>query len=1695
MKAMLMILLAFCLFSKITSSIYTFTHHELHSNAEMPKIASLDNGNVFVITSDPNRNNQKSKIAKINKNNKVIYKDVEIDVGITEASEIVESRNPDNGIEYVLYHHNKQGVSGSQSYENITSFSDQGRRLEHKIIQNKIYKKVSVVSLKNGKIISAGANPLSTDKADITIDINIYDPVVDRLGTGCSFKANTEYISCYEQRDNEVYCVNTHDELLYSSIEIRKLIISGDEVRCDSEQKIKTFFTSFNFLKAIRYNDEEALILFQTGISADKTGLNINGKDLFLYQIKTAGGIDIIRYDYLWNECTYNENPEYDNADIAVFQEKLIYATCEYTNNGEKIFKGIAIYKDTKEVERFDFNGHSKYMNHPVFAKFNKNLALFYTDRDEILNPKVNYFLINYPCCEDYKEGNEVLLPRYLSKDIKLSDIISFTNSYPPSSQDDKINARIVKAENISVIYDGEEIGFNKDFDPDQVVTIKAGFREGKYDIEYTPTRVDKIEGLVKGRTCKISFNSPKCLYQCHSCSEEGTKEEHKCLGCRQPNYYRVNVTDAQKVDEYGQWHNCEKCDDACYSCYGGLIVNKTTNCHENKCNFTYNYFPFEEDRTLCISRETQDYWEENTIKNGIWLDKVDENDKETWIWRRCHERCRKCDEKGNDENNKCTFCLAPKYYFWCNQSLDNGGIPGNCHDNCYHNGYYLKKDEGREKCCACINNCKYCENDSTCDKCFNPFFVSIDKKSCDEDCGYCEAKEVEQDKNDTQTPYKLCINCKTYYPKYGKEWNTLNQTCVQGLEHNDTFNIPRMHHIIDDKCNLLIGCKDGCKRCDPWYSNKCLECNKTHYREDFFGSDLPTTYHCYNKTTCQGLTGYDLDEDEDPEQSKVGGVPVIEGDNNEKICLNCKLRNGTYRQVEHNFTCGPKVERTFIDIPKYNKLSECYYRCKECENWGNAVLMNCTKCRDGNHYEMVFKLAKYKYGNCYRKQHKCGIYPYYHDYDLAHALDIDEDDCGEDCDVCLYNFTCPEKLPYFVYETHECVEYCPITSILNDACNISSPIAAIIVLSNPFGLRNPYDYLNTTITIKQIISSGLFQYFAKAYNLDVNALEKDINNYIGNGKVYNLQESQIIVGNNVTLELSTIKLELEKLKKILSGEEDEPTDDTSPTSTDTGKNKTSALDLSECEAILKKKYSLPEEEELMIIKGDILQQLTEDYWGNQVEYQIFSTSLGAFLSLKDCEEEGTTVTVANPFDPTNILSQFQSKTTSTVQNGYNPFDPNSPFYTDICSPFTNENGNDVLLGDRRKDYYIDDAKYCESGCQFQSYNLASNYYTCTCGTKASPGSKSEYTGNVETYELPEGFKDYVTRKSNIEVFKCASQVFSAKGQKKNFGSYILLFAIASLLGVITYHFIKEKDGNEILLNKLTHLPANPPKPKGTKEDNKSQKKNKTENNENNNVKAQANYNKSATTRRDLKNNKPPINEKIKVVEDLKLKDEQLNYASFDLAKKKDKRTPLAIYWSLLKQKQLFIFTFFTRDDYILRTSKIVLFILFISFYLAFTALFFNDSIMRAIYIYKGNTDAAVHVPNIILSSLCCLIMSFIVRFISLNERDINNIVQIRREDERKELIKSVKEKAKIKLYILYGLSLALTILCWYYVSAFCAVFKNSQGHYFINTLVAFIVCNLWPCVTTIIPAFLRKKALVDNSKCLYTTSNIISYI
>ena len=82
--------------------------------------------------------------------------------------------------------------------------------------------------------------------------------------------------------------------------------------------------------------------------------------------------------------------------------------------------------------------------------------------------------------------------------------------------------------------------------------------------------------------------------------------------------------------------------------------------------------------------------------------------------------------------------------------------------------------------------------------------------------------------------------------------------------------------------------------------------------------------------------------------------------------------------------------------------------------------------------------------------------------------------------------------------------------------------------------------------------------------------------------------------------------------------------------------------------------------------------------------------------------------------------------------------------------------------------------------------------------------------------------------------------------------------------------------------------------------------------------------------------------------------------------------------------KQLLIFTFYTYNDGNLRVIKIGLFILFISLSFTFSSLFFNEEIIKNNYINKLNIKEGINLSNIILSSLCCLITNFILKFIFL---------------------------------------------------------------------------------------------------------------
>ena len=82
------------------------------------------------------------------------------------------------------------------------------------------------------------------------------------------------------------------------------------------------------------------------------------------------------------------------------------------------------------------------------------------------------------------------------------------------------------------------------------------------------------------------------------------------------------------------------------------------------------------------------------------------------------------------------------------------------------------------------------------------------------------------------------------------------------------------------------------------------------------------------------------------------------------------------------------------------------------------------------------------------------------------------------------------------------------------------------------------------------------------------------------------------------------------------------------------------------------------------------------------------------------------------------VLSERQEEIyKNLVDDGYDPFDLSDKFYREICTPYTSENGTDVLLDDREEFVYstIMNESGCLGDCEYVSYSLDTRYMKCEC--------------------------------------------------------------------------------------------------------------------------------------------------------------------------------------------------------------------------------------------------------------------------------------------------------------------------------------------------------------------------------------------
>ena len=214
-----------------------------------------------------------------------------------------------------------------------------------------------------------------------------------------------------------------------------------------------------------------------------------------------------------------------------------------------------------------------------------------------------------------------------------------------------------------------------------------------------------------------------------------------------------------------------------------------------------------------------------------------------------------------------------------------------------------------------------------------------------------------------------------------------------------------------------------------------------------------------------------------------------------------------------------------------------------------------------------------------------------------------------------------------------------------------------------------------------------------------------------------------------------------------------------------------SIIDLFDCE----KKLGL--DKPLIIVKMDVNNNENSSPY---VEYLIINPYTFEKMDISLCKDSKLNIYI--PFE----ISENYYELYKYVKNyGYNIFNPSDKFYNDICTPFTTYNNTDVLIKDRKADYFYD-YNFCEESCDFDDINLDINKAKCICeiNNEITPNSKVSSSKFFEYFYKIEYY-------SNFRIIFCSNLVFSKNGLENNYGSYItlcliFLFIVIMIINIIT---------------------------------------------------------------------------------------------------------------------------------------------------------------------------------------------------------------------------------------------------------------------------------------------------------------------
>ena len=817
----------------------------------------------------------------------------------------------------------------------------------------------------------------------------------------------------------------------------------------------------------------------------------------------------------------------------------------------------------------------------------------------------------------------------------------------------------------------------------------------------------------------------------------------------------------------------------------------------------------------------------------------------------------------------------------------------------------------------------------------------------------------------------------------------------------------------------------------------------------------------------------------------------------------------------------------------------ECYEKCETCNQLGNESFYHCVKCLNDK-FIVVNNGEK-----CV-----CSGYNYINEED--------QNSCKENCTYQYYKYFLSENEKY-------CLSSCEYDGKilqkdeLNKICyvNCSEDINGNKNSYKKMCVKNcPENYIPDENGICYYNKCENYLYFDKniyEYQCTENKmcpknypfLKKELKMCFENCKLEELEKNQcnynfINISNEINMYnyddfLKNIRMEMKNnmnKKRLDNGEtiiiENGPITYTISSIEEQNlkslSNNMSIIDFNKCKQKLIDKNIIQEEQNLYIMKLDIQE---EGMPTPIIEYEIYyypeNEDNLTLLDLSACENIRI-----------NIILPI-----TINKNEIEKYNISSDYYNDICKSYTTEEGTDLSLKDRQKEYLEKNLIICQEGCYFSEYYFNLEKAVCSCLTKI----KLE---NISDIRLNNPIKNTNFRKikykANFDLMKCAFSIFKRKEYRNNSANYIMMIIFLKSIETLILLIIRGYTKINKYINEIYDIKQGKEKKVMTKENlqNRIIKNKNNKNMENNNLEAKKisiynnskgeennshhelkksnisvqnekneindiemkNINHSVNNNNDLiedKNKIAVIYKERKIIEDDNLiyNDSELNILNYENAKKYDKRTYLQYYLSLIKMRHILISIFFERNDYNLDMIKTYLLLFAFGINYSICILFYNYNTMHKIYEEKGKFNFAYQFPDIISSSCITLLLINLISKICLCE---DNIITIKRAE--KENLKDLKKKEIKVIYWKFVAFFIVTYIIlfffWVYSISFCIVYKNTQTHLLIQAIISFIFTCIIPFIIYLIPGIFRILSLQKDNvqgSCLYIFSKILQVI